>query len=137
MVVLGRRRRWRGVVAPFVVPAVLRRGSCAVCGMIVWCCRVACACPACDHDLLIFMYFVPFWRVSCFVCVIACVADMRAREVGGQWVRRVCRMMRDRSAESGEMTASGTRRYYFAGGSPCGLAGWFVGQCTIAARFAW
>ena len=116
------------------MPAVLRCGSCAVCVMIVWCCRVACACPACDHDLLIFMYFVPFWRVSCFVCVIACVADMRAREVGGEWVRRVCRMLRDRSVGSSEMTGD-MGRYYFAGGLPCGFGGLVCG--IMYDRFAW
>ena len=109
-----------------MVSTVLRRGSCAVCGMIVWCCRVACACPACDHDSLVFMYFVPLWRVSCFVCVIVCVADMCAREAGDGGVRHVCRMMRDRSVGSSEMTGD-MRRCYFSGGLPCGLAGWFAG----------
>ena len=60
MVVRGRRRRRRGVVAPFVVSTVLHRGSRAVCGMVVWCCRVARTCPACDHDSLISMCFVLF-----------------------------------------------------------------------------
>ena len=73
-----------------------------------------------------FHVFCPILARFVFCCVIVCAADVRAREVGGGGVRRVCRMMRDRSVESGEMTGD-MRRYYFAGGSPCDLAGWFVG----------
>ena len=46
-VVRGRRRRWRGGVAPFVVSV----------GMLL--CIAAYARPAREHDSLIFMYFVP------------------------------------------------------------------------------
>ena len=83
-------------MAPFEVPTVLRRGSCVVCGILL--CIAAYVRPAREHDSLIFMYFVLFWCVSCFVCVILCTADMRTREVGGAGgVRRVCRVMCDRS----------------------------------------
>ena len=88
---------------PFVVSVRFHRGSCVAFGMLL--CIAAYARPAREHDSLILMYFVPFWRVSCFVCVIVCAADMFAREAGGGGVRRVCRMMRDRSVESGEIAA--------------------------------
>ena len=104
MVVWGRRRRRRGVVALFEVSTALHRGSCVVCGISL--CIAAYVRPAREHDSLIFMYFVLFWRVSCFVCVIVCAADMRTREVGGEGGgRRVCLVICDRSVESGEITA--------------------------------
>ena len=88
-----------------MVSVRLRRGSCVAFGMLL--CIAAYARPAREHDsLFLCVYFVPFWHVSCFVRVIMCAADMRAREVRG-WggVRRVRRVMRDRSVESGESTA--------------------------------
>ena len=73
-----------------------------MCWIFICYCRVACARPAREHDSSIFVYLAPFWRVSCFVCVIAFVVDMRTREVGGGGGgggggRAVC----DRSVESG------------------------------------
>ena len=70
VVVRGRRRRRRGVVASFAVSFRLRRGSCVVFGMLL--CIAAHVRSAREHDSLVFMYFVPFWRVSCFVCMIVC-----------------------------------------------------------------
>ena len=67
-----------------MVSTVLHRGSCVVCGMIIWCCRVACARPVREHDSPISMYLAPFRRFSCFVCVIAYVVDMRTRGVRGR-----------------------------------------------------
>ena len=48
-----------------------RRGSCVVFGVLL--CIAAHVRPARGHDSLVFMYFVLFWRVSCFVCTIVCV----------------------------------------------------------------
>ena len=68
--VRGRRRRRRGVVTSFAMSFRLRRGSCVVFRVLL--CLVAYARPARGHDSPGFMYFVPFWRVSCFVCMIVC-----------------------------------------------------------------
>ena len=66
----SRRRRRHGVVASFAMSFGLRRGSCVVFGVLL--CIAVHARLARGHDSLVFMYFVPFWRVSCFVCMIVC-----------------------------------------------------------------
>ena len=55
----------------FAMSFRFRRGSCVVFGVLL--CIAAHARPARGHDSLVFMYFVLFWRVSCFVCMIVCV----------------------------------------------------------------
>ena len=97
--VAGGRDVWLSEVGVGVGLEVWRRLGCLLCCIVG---RVLCIAayvrPAREHDSLVFMYFVLFWCVSCFVCVILCTAGMRTREVrGAGGVRRVCRVMCDRS----------------------------------------